>query len=207
MDSILNSLYDPAKLVVISPQIALAIAEGVQMAPMVLACKYTFSATTPSNSGPIALENGQGATISQAALMVGIEYQVDQPSANSGNFLKPVSDYFYGLQSGISATVDVVGTPRYPVCSYYEPLKIVKSCMDAKIATGWLLNGTQSIKMQFSLDIASLLTVPTTVTFAFNFIQPVGTDRYTYMSSMDAANRLKSMGVNVPDYVLNRTNV
>jgi hypothetical protein len=196
-------MQDPSKLAAISPQLALAIAEGVQMAPMVLACKATLTSTS-SPIPSVVLENGQGATLSQATLVTGATLQIDQPNANAGNFLKPESDYYFTEQSGISATLDVVGTPRYTVCQFYEPLRVVRDLLNQRIQSGWVLNGTQSIRMSFSVDQATLPTLPTTITFAFLMLQPAGTDKYIYLSSTDAIKELSALGVDLPSWIKNR---
>jgi len=194
---------NPASLANISPQLALAVAEGCQLAPMVLSCKGTITSVAQPLLN-VVLENGQGATLSQASLITGITYQLDQPNANAGNFLKPVSDYYFGEQSGISATMDIVGTPRFAVCQFPEPLRIVRDMANTRVQSGWVLNGTQSIRMNFYIDQTSLPTVPTTITFAFLMLQPAGTDRYIYLSSLDAISALVKLGVDLPTYIKNR---
>jgi hypothetical protein len=198
-------ISNPASLANISPQLALAVAEGCQLAPMVLACKVTFSDTTTQQLN-VVLENGQGATLSQASLITGITYEIDQPAANSGNFLKGANDYYFNEQSGITATLDVVGTPRFTVCQFAEPLRIVRDMANTRVQSGWVLNGTQSIRMNFfpPTGTPSLITPPTTITFAFLMLQPAGTDRYIYLSSKDAIAQLIALGVDLPAYVKNR---
>jgi hypothetical protein len=194
-------MRDPVELCNLSPQLALAVAEGVQLAPMTLACKATFSSTSPPDIASVSLENGQGATLSQASLITGISYQIDQPNAQSGSAFKSLYDYFYTEQSGISATLKVVGTPRYTVCEFYEPLRIVRDMANTRVQSGWVLNGTQSIQMAFHLDQSTQLTVPTTITFAFCMVQPAGTDKYIYLKDGAAIQELINLGVDLPAYI------
>jgi len=197
----LDWLADPCRLAFVSPQIALAVAEGVPLAPMVLSCKATFTSagqTIPS----VALENGQGSTISQATLVTGVSVQVDQPNLNTGNFLKSVNDVAYEEQAGIQAMMDVVGTPRFTISQFYQPVRVLRDMINRHIQFGWCFNGTQSIRMNMQSDAS--ITPPTNVTFAFLMLQPAGTDKYIYLSDTDAIAALAKLGVPLPQYVVNR---
>lgn len=197
-------LRDPAACAIISPQIALAIAEGVQLAPTALSCKLTMSSTATTIYPAIALEKGEGATISQASVVVGASYQIDQPLANQGGFLKAQEDFYFGEQSGITAMLEVVGVPKYSCVWFYEPLRVVRDSVNRAAQNGWVLSSTQSLRMSFQIEQPSLLTPPTTITFGFLLLQPAGTDKYTYMSAGSAIKELLGLGVSLPEYVQKR---
>lgn len=191
------NIYDLAQY---SPQLALARAKGVQLAPQMLNIRASFvDATNTLNpqsfDGPT---NASGnISISQPTIVDQILYEIDAPNAFSGNVFKSMSDFFYALQSGIQATLEVVGAPRYPVSPYFTPIKALLSGLAEGWPIGWVLGYTQSIMMQFQQTIP-VPTYPTNVTVSFRMWQPIGTDDFQMMDAQTARNQLAAMGISSP---------
>lgn len=189
----------------ISPQVALARAKKIPLRPFVLNIRATFNDTS-TTIGPFSWSitggNAPGGVVEntrlfQFAILDRMVYQIDQPAANAGAQLKPVADYFFGLQSGITATmiVDPVGS-GYSVSSDFTPIRSLMATTNEAWAYGWVLNWTQAIKMQFVPS--TLITPPTTVTCTFRLWQ-VSQDvqEFTGLTDTRAREQLKSMGYNV----------
>ena len=183
-----------------SPQLALARAKGVQLAPQMLNIRASFvDATNTLNptsfDGPT--NTSGNIAISQPTIVDQILYEIDAPNAFSGNVFKSMSDFFYSLQSGIQATLEVVGAPRYPVSPYFTPIKALLSGLAEGWPIGWVLGYTQSIMMQFQQTIP-VPTFPTNVTVSFRMWQPIGTDDFQMMDAQTARNQLADLGIASP---------
>jgi hypothetical protein len=192
------------RLARLSPQIALALARGDQLVPYVASCKCTFSDPNVSNITNVALEGGASGTqtsfpsgIFQATVIDHVDYQINQAGAFAGQTLKTLADFFFNLQSGISATLDVYGAPQYSVAPFYQPIRALLGFLKRGFPYGWFLNYTQGLKMSFNADIA-LPSLPVTVAVTFAMWTPSG-DRYVRMSDETALQGLSDCGVSVPD--------
>lgn len=185
-----------------SPLVALARAMKIPLTPYLLNIRATFNDTT-TNIGPftwgITGGNAPGGQIeatrlSQFAIVDRMIFEIDQPSANPGAQLKPVSDFFFRFQSGIQATMIVDGSPRFSVSSDYTPLSSLCAMFNEQWAYGWVLGFTQSVKMQF--NPSSLLTPPTTVTVTFRTWQAApDCTFFTGMTNGTAIDKLQQMGI------------
>jgi len=191
------------RLARLSPQIALALARGDQLVPYVASCKCTFPDSNTSNIPNVALEGGNagGGNISfpsgiyQATVIDHVDYQINQQNAFSGQTFKSLADFFFNLQSGISATLDVYGAPQYSVAPFYQPLRTLAAFLKKGFPYGWFLNYTQGIKMSFNVDIP-LPSLPVTVAFTYCMWTPAG-DRYVRMQDSTAYEQLAKCGVDV----------
>jgi hypothetical protein len=192
------------RLALLSPQIALALARGDQLVPYVASCKATFPDSNTSNIPNVALEGGNagGGNISfpsgiyQASVIDHVDYQINQQNAFSGQTLKSMADFFFNLQSGISATLDVYGAPQYSVAPFYQPLRSLAAFLRKGFPYGWFLNYNQGLRMSFNVDIP-LPSLPVTVAFTYCMWTPSG-DRYVRMEDARALEQLAQCGVQVP---------
>jgi hypothetical protein len=182
------------RLALLSPQIALCLARGDQLVPLVLSCKATFSDPNVSNIPNVALEGGS-TPIVQATVIDHVDYQINQQNAFSGQTLKSLADFFFNLQSGISATIDIFGAPRYSVAPFYQPLRTLAAFLKRGFPYGWFLNYSQGIKMSFNADIP-LPSLPVTVAFTYCMWTPAG-ESYVRMEDRTALEGLAKCGVNV----------
>jgi hypothetical protein len=126
------------ELAAVSPQVALARALRIPLRPFVLNIRATFNDTT-TTVGPFSWSITGGVSggvventrLFQFAIVDRMVYEIDQPNANQGAALKPVSDFFFGMQSGIQATmiVDPVGS-GYSVSSDFTPIRSLMAMMN-----------------------------------------------------------------------------
>ena len=132
------------------------------------------------------------ARLDQFGIVDCIVYEIDQPNAQSGQTLKPLNDYFFNLQSGITATMSVVGAPRYVPAADFTPLRTLLAGVAEPWPMGWVLGYTQSIQMQFMPS--ALLTPPTTLTVTFRLWQVYGTTDFIGMTDSTAFDKLEGLG-------------
>ena len=180
-----------------SPQLALAKAMRVPFSPFVLTIANTFTDTTTLESNFQTFQsNAQVGTTDlggEPTIIDGMVYEIDQPQAYAGNVLKPVSDYFYGLNSGIQATMFVTGAPKYTIAPFFTPLKVLLDSLNEAWACGWVLGHNQSLIMQFQQTVP-VVAPPTTVTVGFRMWQPIDTaGMFVQMTTGEAYDRLQKM--------------
>lgn len=191
------SIWDLAQY---SPQLALARAQGVQLAPYVLNIRSAFNDATPTTNPASfdgATSNSGNVSISQPSIIDEITYSITAPSAFTGNVFKSMSDFFYERESGIEATLIVDGAPRYAIAPYFTPIENLLSSLAEGWPVGWVLGYTQSILMQFQQKIP-VPTFPTNITVTFRIWQPVGTDDFQMMSASEARVKLAQLGIAQP---------
>ena len=184
-----------------SPQIALAKAMRVPFAPFILPIANTFADATNLTSNPQTFQGNAniGATGlgGEPSIVDGMIFEIDAPNAFAGNVLKPVSDFFYGLNSGIQATMMVDGAPKYTVAPFYTPLRMLCTYINESWPSGWVLNHNQSIIMQFYQAIP-IPYPPVTITVGFRMWQPIDTAGiFVQMTTGEAYARLASLGYDV----------
>ena len=195
---LLNTRDDPGKILRLaqySPQIALAIVEGATFAPYLANIRASFVDAT-NTLNPVSFDTGN---LSQCSVCDSIEYEIDAPNAFPGTQLKPFTDYFYGLQSGIQATLLVGvggGAPRYAVADTFTPLRSLLHAVGDAWPDGWVLQYNQTVVMQFQQTMP-VPTYPTNITVTFRLWMPAGTDRYFMMDTVAARSELKKNGWNV----------
>jgi len=174
-----------------APQIALAKALQIPFAPYLLNIANTFTDSTTLVSQPQSFQGGQQ-RLDQATVVDDVTFQIDSPQAFIGQLGKSLSDYFYGLQSGITATMEVQGAPRYAVAPFYTPIRSLCDGLNRAWPYGWVLTNNQIVNMQFQQSIP-VPTPPVTVTVTFRLWQPIGID-FVGMTSGEARTRLVQMG-------------
>src|ERR1700734_388157 len=116
-----------------SPLLALARAWRVPFAPYVLSVRATFSDADVTVLPTVGLENGQG-RITQISVCDRLVFEIDQPESFPGSIFKNERDHYFQMQSGISATINVYGAPRYAVAPFFTPLRTL---MDVVSNQAW----------------------------------------------------------------------
>ena len=191
-----------------NPQVALARALRVPLAPWIANIRGTFTSST-SPIGPFSWQIQGGSNDQQRAntfaILDRIVFQIDSPGANAGAAFKPQTDYYFGLQSGIEATLIVDGDPKYIVSPDFTPIRSLCALINEAWPQGWVLTNTNAPKMQFNISNSALIVAyPTKVTATFRmWIPNVGDLRgrqFVMMTDNEAYRQLKKLGYPVPDH-------
>jgi hypothetical protein len=179
------------------PRLALVRALGVPLAPWVINIPVTFD--TPDVQ--TLASQGTDGKITQDTFMDAVVSRVTIDRTLLSPFDAP-SDYAFNWTSGIEATLDVHGTPRYTVTTDFTPLSTLTDVFNgnSKWPFGWTLTYQQQIKMQFRNRI-QLPDFPVTVITSFRGWQPV-TDLLVNMTNRQAVERLRQLGYTIPDSYL-----
>jgi hypothetical protein len=188
-----------------SPLLALARAWRVPFAPFVLNIAGTFSDPSVTVLPTVSLQGGQ-TRLTQLTVMDRMAFEIYQPSSFPGSIFKNQSDVAFKENSGIEATLNVNGAPRYAVAPFFTPIEAL--CDSVSNAPswpmGWILGNTQSLEMQFQAAIP-LPVLPTMVTVTFRMWQPVGTDEFVGMTNGQAFAELFKIYANDPDMIAGLT--
>jgi hypothetical protein len=188
------SIYELAQY---SPQLALARAMGVPLAPYHLNIRASFTDSTTATTNPASFENGN-TSITQPSICDQIVYSMNSNGAFPGDVFKTLSDYFYQLTSGIQATMEVQGQPKYAVAPYYTPMNALLSGLAEGWPLGWVLNYNQTISMQFQQTVPVPFP-PLNIVVTFRLWQPTGTDDFQMLTAYDARARLmRDFGLTAP---------
>lgn len=190
-----------------NPQIAYARALRVPLAPWVPVIRATFADSTTPTVGPFAwatqASSNDQVRINSFGIVDRIMFQIDAPNANDNIAWKPVLDFFYGLQSGIEATMIIDGDPKYVVAPDFVPLRLICAMINEAWPMGWVFTSTNVPKMQFNVPLLSLLEAPPVkVTVGFRIWTPnVGTVKgrqFVMMTDSQAYEGLKRLGYKIP---------
>jgi hypothetical protein len=180
------------------PRLALVRALGVPLAPWVINIPFTFDT---SEADQDLASQGTDGKITQDTFMdaMVVRVTVDRVAANV--FDAP-SDYALNFTSGIEATLQVDGTPRYEITTDFTPISTLMDVFNgnSKWPFGWCLTYQQQIKMQIRNRIA-FPDSPITVVASFRGWQPC-TDLLVNMTNRDAVGRLRQLGYSIPDSYL-----
>ena len=122
-----------------------------------------------------------------------VQFEIDQQNAFAGSQFQSLSQFFFEQQSGLTARINVLGSPKYTVSPFYQPLKLLVAMFDEGWPGGWFLNYTQGISMDFSASLP-LASFPTTVTVAWKMWQPLDID-YVHMTNKTAWEGLGKLGL------------
>lgn len=180
-----------------SPQIALARAWRIPLAPYLLNIRGTFTDTTQV-IGPFTWAvNGEATRLNQFAIVDRMVFEIDVPNANAGQTLKPLSDFFFGMQSGVTATLTVDGAPRYVVAPDFTPIRTLMAMVAEAWPMGWVITNTQALKMQFQQNVALAPTYPMNITCTFRTWTPYNTTRFVGMTDSQALKELEGLGCDV----------
>jgi hypothetical protein len=135
-----------------SPRLALAVARGVPLAPYMVNVRAIFPDTTTA----IIPDVGSDVKISQDLMVEALVVRtVNESETANQNQFQSQSDFFYGIQSGLEATLDVKGAPRYTVADTFTPLSTL-----GDVAVGnsfwprkWVLLYQQQLFMSFRTTV------------------------------------------------------
>lgn len=174
-----------------SPRLALAKAMGVPMAPYAINVRATF----PDVDTPDVPNVGSDVKIVQDTLIDCLVTRITIDRTPT-NVFQPQSDYFFNFQSGLEATLDVKGAPRYSVAPNFTPLSTLADMVNgnAKWPAGWILTYQQQLFMSFHSRISPLPDAPITVVSTFRAWIPVG-EMFVQMTNREAFERLAKRGV------------
>ena len=186
-----------------SPRLALAKAMGIPLAPYFI----NVIADVTDTAQNLVAEAGSDVKIYQDTLVDSLVIRTLNlsPNANQNQF-QAQSDFYYGIQSGILATLDVQGAPRYSVAPKPTPLSTLADMINSSHwPGGWVLTYQQQLAMTFTTSIA-LPYAPIRVICTFRaWIPVVDTFEGVGMTNRQALDRLQSdFGVVVPAGYRNR---
>ena len=181
-----------------SPQLALAKAMRVPFQPFVLTIENTFvdSTTAISNFQNFgSTPNTAGNKLIWPSIVDAVTYEIDAPSMNAGNSRQFEEAFYYGLQSGIRATMLVLGSPKYSVAPDFVPLRLLCDNLNGAWPSGWVLQPNSSVQMQFQQFIP-VPVPPVTVVVGFRMWQPIdGRNEFANMNTAQAMDLLQKMGM------------
>lgn len=195
-----SSVY--ALLAAGSPRLALARARGVPFAPFMINVRAIF----PDTSTSVVPDVGSDVKITQDLLVDCMVFRIQNESttANS-NLFQPQSDFFFGFQSGLEATLDIQGQPRYTIADKFMPISTLADMVNGNShwPYGWVLNYQQQLFMSFNAKI-QLPYAPLEVICSFRTWSPV-TQTFTTMSTREACNGLiNDFGIDLSDAYVNQ---
>lgn len=175
------------------PRLALAVALGVPFAPYVLNVKGVFGSAAVTNIP----NTGSDVKLSQDVIIDDMMTRIviARPPAN---MFQTMSDFFFNFQSGIEATLDVMGTPRYAVAPRFTPLSTLTDIVRAHCKLGWALTYRQQLEMAFNAPFA-LPEFPVNVCVTFQGKIPQS-EEFVGMTNYTAVQLLRSRcGIDIPD--------
>lgn len=174
-----------------SPRLALARALGVPLAPYFINVRGDFASTSqvdvPSTGSDVKIV--QDTLVDQLLLRI-----TNQSAIANLSVFQPQSDWYFNFQSGLEATLDVQGAPRYAVAPRFTPLSTV---CDAINGSGhwpshrkWILTYQQQLFMAFHASV-NLPFAPLDVVCTYRCWVPVG-EAFVGMTNRDALDLLAS---------------
>lgn len=179
-----------------SPQVALARYWKIPFVPFVQSITANF--TNPIDTiGPFGLDNNSVPRLNMVSVVDAMMLHVDSPNLNAGNALQPILAWFFARQSGIQATLQC-NTTGYVVAPNFTPIDTLVSMMTEQWPYGWMLDGSQAPRMQFTTAIA-LPAVPTTVTVTFRMWTPSNARLMVGMTDFKAVEILVGAGILTAD--------
>lgn len=190
-----------------SPRLALARATGIPLVPLIINVRATFPSTSTVDVPTVGAQTtpgGQPWRMVQDCLMDSMVFGIYNKSATANqNVEQSESDYYFGLQSGIEATLTVEGQPRYQVCSYFTPLSQIANMVRGENhwPYGWILKPTQQLLMSFHAGVP-LPYAPIEVVCSFRMFSTVSDGDIP--GNRQAFDTLRSIGYSVPDAVVNQ---
>jgi hypothetical protein len=172
-----------------SPRLALAKARGVPLAPYFINVRAIF----PDTSTTVVPDVGSDVRIVQDTLIDSLIVRTQNESTTANqNQLQAISDFFFGYQSGIEATLDVQGAPRYSIAPKFTPLSVLGDPNNGvgHWPGGWVLTYQQQLLMTFNAKIL-LPFAPLEVICSFRGWTPV-TQAFVSMTNREAIASLQS---------------
>lgn len=172
-----------------SPRLALARALGVPLAPYLINVRAKF----PDTSVQIVPDVGSDVKIVQDTLIDAMVVRIFNESltANQNQF-QAQSDFFFTLQSGIEAKLDVVGAPRYSVAPTFTPLANLLDTINGNShwPRGWVLTYQQQLMMNF-IPKVTLPFTPLEVVCTFRGWIPTN-EMFVSMTNREAIEKLET---------------
>jgi hypothetical protein len=185
-----------------SPRLALAKAMGIPLAPYMLNCRALF----PDTSTPLVPDVGSDAKITQDTLIDSMLFRISNQSTTANqNQFQVQSDWYFNFQSGIEATLDVQGAPRYTITPKFMPLVNLADAFNgsSRPGGGWILTYQNQLKMSFQAKV-TLPYAPMEVVVTFRAWIPVW-DELVQMTNREAIYRLRNdCGIVLEDAYANR---
>lgn len=183
----------PDVLAFYHPQMALAIANGVRLRPNLRTLSTKFSSNVLNQPQPASFDQ----QIGSYSIFTGSTVTLDPTSAFPGNVLKTTSDANQAKVTGITVTLQLLGSGGagdYSPIPTATPLQAAKDILNAQAGV-WAMNNPDNPKALFTLTAAPP-EVPLTVwwIFCFGVLGPGG-EEFMCMSPQAARAELRKMGV------------
>lgn len=177
-----------------SPRLALAKAMGIPFQPQLINVRATFPTVDTADVPDV----GSDVKITQDSLVDCMVVRL-QNSNSPANSFSTLSDFFFNFQSGIEATLDVQGQPRYSVAERFTPLSTLADVVNggSHWPHGWILNYQQQLFMSFHANV-TLPTAPYDVICTFRVFTPTS-DIFVQMTNREALARLAEQGITCDD--------
>jgi hypothetical protein len=180
-----------------SPRLAYAVATGAALAPYFVNVRATFNDTSVTDVPNL----GSDIKIVQDTLIDAMVIRTINQSVTANlNQFQAQSDFFYNFQSGLEATLDVQGAPRYSDAPTFVPLSTLADMVSGQShwPGGWVLTYQQQLFMSFHASVA-LPTAPILVVVTFRCWTATG-QAFVEMSNREAMENLeKNCGIVLPD--------
>lgn len=175
-----------------SPILALAKLYGVRLAPYLINIRGTFEVGGPTDLPDLSNDSTK---IVQDTLIDQMVVRV-QPQQPTGAAFGNIDAFFFQYLTGIEATLDVTGAPRYAVAPDFTPISTLADLIGGSHwPGGWVLGYQQQLKAAFNASIplpADLL--PLEVVLTFRGWVPVG-ETFVSMKNEQAIDALSECGV------------
>jgi len=164
-----------------SSKLAYSVASGFPLVEYA----YTLEADFETTSTTTIANVGQDQKVVQDSIIDDVVYQVQNQNTPAG--LDSITNYFFELESGIEATMQIVGAGGgYEPYNMFTPIRLM--CGPKKM---WLITYNNGIVMNFNASIT--LPFPVTVTFVFR-CRTSYWRKLLEMTSYEALCELKEMG-------------
>jgi hypothetical protein len=173
-----------------SPRLALAKALGVPLAPYLINVRAEFPDVDTADVPDV----GSDVKIVQDTLIDALVVRLQNDNTPE-NVFQPQSDFYFGFQSGIEATLDVMGAPRYGVAPKFTPLSTLADMVNGNShwPGGWVLTYQQQLFMSFHSRV-TLPAAPYEVICTFRGWCPIN-EMFVSMSNREALDRLAECGI------------
>jgi len=183
-----------------SPRLALAKALGVPLVPYLINVRATF----PTVDTADVPGSGSDVKITQDTLIDAMVCRV-QSGVTAQNSFSTMSDFFLNFQSGIDATLDVQGAPRYSVAPEFTPISTLADMItgESHWPGGWILTYQQQLLMAFHANV-TLPVAPLDVICTFRAWVPVN-DMFVQMTNREAFAKLAECGISCDSGYVQRT--
>jgi hypothetical protein len=147
----------------------------------------------PDTSTTLVPDVGADVKVTQDTVIDAMTVRIfnESTTANQNQF-QAQSDWYYNFQSGIEATLDVQGAPRFTIAEKFCPLASLFDAFngDSKWGSGFVMQYQQQLFMSFNAKI-TLPTAPLEVVCSFRSWTPIG-QAFTRMDNATALSQLEN---------------